>query len=336
MSDPSVNLSLPFIQPAQAQKHVTHNEALRILDAVVQLAVVSHTLTSAPADPAEGARYIVAQGATGTWAGQDGQLAVAQSGGWVFYTPGPGWRAFSAELGSDIQWQGGAWQEVGFNNLPGVGINASADVTNRLAVSADATLLNHDGAGHQVKINKAGAGETTSLLFQTGFSGRAEMGTAGSDDFAIKVSADGAAWNTAVSVAADTGVPDLAAGATVGGQGAYHRGNLVGMVSQSAGQPTGAVIEQGSTAQGDYVRFADGTQICWVEITTSASASVSWNYPVDFIAAPHVSGTMAVDAAEFVTTTAAGDGMAVSLSGWSHDGSRVASPARLTAVGRWF
>ena len=41
MPDTSHALSLPLIQPSQAQKHVTHNEALRILDAVVQLVVIA-------------------------------------------------------------------------------------------------------------------------------------------------------------------------------------------------------------------------------------------------------------------------------------------------------
>jgi hypothetical protein len=71
-------------------------------------------------------------------------------------------------------------------------------------------LLNHDGAGHQLKLNKAAAAETASLLYQTAFSGRAEMGLAGDDDFTIKVSADGAQWNNALSIAADTGVVTLA------------------------------------------------------------------------------------------------------------------------------
>lgn len=40
------------------------------------------------------------------------------------------------------------------------------------------------------------------------------------------------------------------------------RAGLLGPVSQSGGVPTGAVIERGANANGDYVRFADGTQIC--------------------------------------------------------------------------
>ncbi len=35
MSDNSPRLDLPDIQAAQAQKHVTHNEALRVLDVLV-------------------------------------------------------------------------------------------------------------------------------------------------------------------------------------------------------------------------------------------------------------------------------------------------------------
>ena len=37
MSDAAIHLLLPYILAAQAQKHVTHNEALRILDGFVQL-----------------------------------------------------------------------------------------------------------------------------------------------------------------------------------------------------------------------------------------------------------------------------------------------------------
>jgi hypothetical protein len=92
-----------------------------------------------------------------------------------------------------------------------LGINASADTTTRFAVAAAASLFNHAGAGHQQKINKNAAGDTASLLFQTGFSGRAEMGTAGDDDFHFKVSADGSAWNEAIVVDRSTGRVSLPA-----------------------------------------------------------------------------------------------------------------------------
>ena len=336
MSENSAIHALPYIQPSQAQKHVTHNEALRLLDVMVQLSVMG-LQASPPATPQTGDRYIVAASAQAAWAGHETALALWDGVDWQFYLPQQGWRAGRQD--SDALWvfDGIDWGGYGtFDGpVPQLGINTSADAVNRLAVAAEATLLTHAGAGHQVKINKAGAGDTTSLLFQTGFSGRAEMGTAGSDDFSIKVSADGSAWATALSVDAASGAPDLAPGASIDGQGAYHRGNLVGSVSQSAGQPTGAVIEQGSTAQGDYLRLADGTQICWGAITTATGGAVSWTYPVAFAGAAHVTGVMDVDAPEFLTSFG-GDGTGVDISGWSQDGSRVASPAQLMAVGRWY
>ena len=57
--DDTANLKLPFIMAAQAQKHVTHNEALRILDAVVQLSVINRDLATPPASPTNGQRYII-------------------------------------------------------------------------------------------------------------------------------------------------------------------------------------------------------------------------------------------------------------------------------------
>jgi hypothetical protein len=77
---------------------------------------------------------------------------------------------------------------------------ATADATNKLSLNAAASLFNHAGAGHQIKVNKALATDTASLLFQTGFSGRAEMGTTGADDFTIKVSADGTTYFSGVVI----------------------------------------------------------------------------------------------------------------------------------------
>ena len=57
----------------------------------------------------------------------------------------------------------------------GIG-GATADATNRLPIRAPASLFNHAGAGHQVKVNKAVGADIGSFLFQTGFSGRAEFG----------------------------------------------------------------------------------------------------------------------------------------------------------------
>ncbi|WP_181170993.1 hypothetical protein [Mesorhizobium sp. B2-1-3] len=70
-------------------------------------------------------------------------------------------------------------------------------------------------------------------------------------------------------------LPDARVSATLTADKAFRRGNILATVAQSAGVPTGGLIEAGSNANGDYVRFADGTQICWrtiVTVNTTANA----------------------------------------------------------------
>jgi len=208
--DTTPRLRLPFIAAAQAQKHVTHNEALTLLDDLVQLAVVAAGLDAPPPSPAEGARYIVGPAPTGAFAGRAHALAVRRDGAWSFHAPQPGWLAAIETTGVVHTFTGSAWVEAGAS-VTRLGVNASADTTNRLAVAAPAALFNHEGAGHQIKINKAAAANTASLVFQTGFSGRAEMGLAGSDDFSFKVSGDGAAWATALLIDRASGAVTLPA-----------------------------------------------------------------------------------------------------------------------------
>ena len=109
MSDTSPKLSLPLVAAEQAQKHVTVNEALTSLDALVHLSVIDADLTSPPGSPAEGDRYIVASPATGDWAGEENAVAVHDSGAWVFHQAQKGWRAWVEDEGYDVIHDGSAW-----------------------------------------------------------------------------------------------------------------------------------------------------------------------------------------------------------------------------------
>lgn len=204
--DHTARLDLPFIIGGQALKHITHNEALDRLDALVQPVVESTVLATPPTTPLPGEAYVVPAGAGGAWAGHGGELAAYQAGAWEFYDPARGWLVFDRDSGALKAFDGAAWTSIAAigPGLEWLGINASADATNRLAVSAAATLLSHDGAGHQLKINKAEIGDTASVLFQTDWSGRAEMGLAGDDSWRLKVSTDGTGWTEALAVDAET------------------------------------------------------------------------------------------------------------------------------------
>jgi hypothetical protein len=203
--DNTPRLALPQIIAGQALKHITHNEALMRLDALVQASVDSAAVTTPPSSPIEGEAYIVPTGASGAWAGHASEIVVFQAGAWQFYDPAAGWQVFDKASGALKIFSGTEWIAVAATGagLPQFGVNASADSTNRLTVSAPATLLNHEGAGHQVKLNKAAASDTASLLFQSNWSGRAEMGLIGDDAWRIKVSADGATWINALTLATD-------------------------------------------------------------------------------------------------------------------------------------
>lgn len=219
MPDVSAILALPYIQPSQAQKHVTHNEALRRLDILVQLGVAGFGAEAPPAAPEEGEVHALGASPTGAWSGQAGMIAARADGAWHFIAPQEGWRAWGRAEQELRVWTGSDWTglQAETDHLAGVGIGTAADEINRLAVKAEATLLSHDGAGHQLKINKAGAGETASVLFQSNWSGRAEIGLSGEDDFTVKLSEDGTAWVQAMTVTADgklgigTGAPDTTA-----------------------------------------------------------------------------------------------------------------------------
>jgi hypothetical protein len=104
-------LALPVIEAAQAQKHVTHNEALVLLDALVQLTVESRALTAPPGSPAEGACYIPAAGASGAWSGLDGQIALYSGGAWQAIVPVPGLKAWVRAERTTVTYEDGVWRD---------------------------------------------------------------------------------------------------------------------------------------------------------------------------------------------------------------------------------
>lgn len=198
--------SIPQLAASQAQKHVTVNEALQVIDAAINLVVIRRDLTDPPATPAEGDKYIPASPAGGVWSGRENSIAAFIGGYWTVFAPEVGWRAFDQSTGELLVWDGVVWRDYLASARPArLGVNTSADDVNRLAVKSDAALFSHDdvtpGSGDiRAVMNKATAGNTASLLFQDGFSGRAEVGIVGSDALQLRASADGASWLDALEI----------------------------------------------------------------------------------------------------------------------------------------
>lgn len=206
----TARLDLPLIASEQAQKHVTHNEALVLLDALVQIRLAGLAVIAPPADPEAGDTYGIGAAATGAWEGHDGQLAAWSEGGWRFAEPAEGWLAWDISGAQPVMFRAGNWAPL-FNGVAGLGVGTNPDGTNRLAVRSEAALFTAipDGEGGngnvRLTLNKQGGGDSATLIFQSGWSGRAEIGLAGNDDFTFKVSDDGSDFKTAISLEGSTG-----------------------------------------------------------------------------------------------------------------------------------
>lgn len=214
----TANLALPFIEGGELLPDVTLNETLRLIDTLLQLAIVDRDLNMPPGSPSEGQRWIVkaSPSPTGAWAGHGNHIAAWQDGGWVFCTPRNGWLAYLLDESALIAWNGTSWIDAGamlttFQNLTLLGIGTMADATNPLSAKLNNALwvaktVAEGGDGHlRYKLSKESAAKTLSLLLQTNFSGRAEIGLTGDDDFHFKVSADGSAWTDALLLDRTTG-----------------------------------------------------------------------------------------------------------------------------------
>lgn len=108
-SDQSARLALPYLAAAQAQKHVTHNAAVRALDALVQLVLQSVTQTSPPGAPSDGQCWYVPAGATGLWSGKAGSIASYDTGAWDYLPCRAGFLAYVADQGALLMFGGSLW-----------------------------------------------------------------------------------------------------------------------------------------------------------------------------------------------------------------------------------
>jgi len=215
MSDATTNLLLPYILAAQAQKHVTHNEALRLLDGLVQLSVLDRDMTAPPGSPNDGDRYIVASAGTGDWTGWDANVALFTDGTWLRLPPRAGWRAWVENEGLLLVYDGAGWigtTPADLQNLGLLGLGTTADAANPFSAKLNAALwtaktVAEGGTGDLFyTMNKEAAGDDLGLTLQSGFVTKALVGLFGSDSFRLAVSADGSTFFDGLIVDNATGI----------------------------------------------------------------------------------------------------------------------------------
>lgn len=109
MTEATARHGLPLIQPGQAQKELAHNEALAMLDLLVQPPVVAVGIDTPPASPSPGQCWVVGAAPIDAWSGHANALAGWTDGGWRFATPVPGLTVWTGGPAAFSRWDGTTW-----------------------------------------------------------------------------------------------------------------------------------------------------------------------------------------------------------------------------------
>lgn len=343
------NLGL-LVDGSPGEQHLVNlMKQFRGLDGLVQAHVKDKDLATPPASPADGVMYIVATASTGVWAGHAGKLAryyvvpangsngTSSASGWEFFVPRKGWRVHVEDEDVDYQYNGTDWV------IAASGGGGGADnSTETVAISSG--VLNLSATTKEVIVVNLNQ-NVTSITMPAGVSGQAVnrrivFTQSGASNFTVT------GW-TGVSV--EGGTAPVAATGT-GAVTEYMLSNT----SNSGWRMyvDRGVVERGSNANGEYVRFSDGTQICTsvipytIAINTALGAlfygSVigGGSYPAAFSAPPATSHSfLSPTGTEWATQSDAGTVTTrpayypispvsrASASGYS---------LTITAIGRWF
>ena len=170
----TANCGLPLLMPAQAQKHVTVNEALTRLDGQLDLVLQSLTRITPPEAVVDGLCWGVPAGAVNAWEGQAGKIAIGANGGWVFVQPAYGRRAVIADQGVTAIHSGSAWVPgavtLAQNGAGMLARQMTEDVTLGAGASFDTSMMIPNGAlviGVTGRVVQAVTGTATSWRLGT-------------------------------------------------------------------------------------------------------------------------------------------------------------------------
>jgi Protein of unknown function (DUF2793) len=186
----TTNLVLPFLAVGQAQKHVTVNEALRKLDALVQMSVVSATTLAEPSSPPDGVVYIVPPGKTGAhWSAYAGHaLAYYRDGAWAEIAPREGWLAFVKDAGRLLVYRGASWSPAAAGLADANIFTATQTFASPHAASLSPQIIEEELTLSGASATSATAIPNGSICF--GVSERVTQAVTGASSFKIGISGE--------------------------------------------------------------------------------------------------------------------------------------------------
>ncbi len=109
MLETTPRLALPLLTAGQAQKEVTHNEALICADMLIQPVVQAIGTGSPPTNPEPGQCWVIGESPTGAWTGHALCMVCWSEAGWLFASPFEGMSALNQSNGHIIRYQSGQW-----------------------------------------------------------------------------------------------------------------------------------------------------------------------------------------------------------------------------------
>ena len=197
MAEETAKLKLPYIMAAQAQKHITHNEALRNLDAIIQLSVIDRDLTSPPASPTEGSRFIIANASTGEWLGKDNQIAAFQDSAWNYYIPNEGWLCWVEDENLLLAYDGTLWGGVSTGS-------GSAGTSNIINLSPFGAKTNFELSEEEITLSGASMDSTIfipdrAIVF--GVSTRTTQAITGASSYDCGIASETGKYGSLLSIA---------------------------------------------------------------------------------------------------------------------------------------
>lgn len=214
----------------------------------------------------DAAASAIAAGASADQASQDRTAAQAAAGA--------AQASQQAAAGSSTSAGQSAQEALGYRNSSQTAASQASASAAAAAASAAAAAESEHNVSH-----KANSGTNSDITSLSGLT------------TPLSVNQGGTGGGTAADARASLGLKSAAVA------------DIVGLVSQSGGVPTGAIIERGSNGWGEYIRFADGTQICVFERPTAVTTANSWaaglylspvaniTFPAAFVDIPKVSPT---------------------------------------------
>ena len=147
----TARLGLPLLEGGQAQKEITHNEALVLIDALLHARVAGISVNAEPTDPAPGDCYLVGPNGQGAFAAAaENSLAIFSDGGWRFVTPRAGMHVADGTGGGDWRFDGSQW-------LRGVGDFTEVRVDGQKVLAGRQPTINPPMGGQFADMEARGA-----------------------------------------------------------------------------------------------------------------------------------------------------------------------------------